>query len=786
MEYIKYFSDISLKDIDLVGEKSALLCQIAKSLKNLNFTNGFSITVKAYLDFLKKNNLINKIKDILIKTDINNVDKNSRLIKKLILSSNLEDNLITEVAQAYKFISNIYNKKSVEVAVRSSVLYLKKDKENYSFSGQQDSYLNILNLKNLLNSIKSCIASLFNSRAIIYREENNIDHFDILISIIVEKMIRSDKSSSGIILNYDIKSGFKDILIIESSYGLGQNLTRGKINPDEFHIYKQNLIKKYSPIIKKHLGSKEKKLIYSKNSVKNVSVKKIDRLKFSLSSEEIIDLSNQAITIENYFYNIYKKYNYINIEWAKDGLDNKFYITEVSIKKNISKKENSFEIYKLNNLNEKFLLKGLSVGHKIVSGKAKIIKDFKDFKNFENGDILVTDIIDPELNPIVKKASAVITNQGGRTSHSAIIIRDLSIPAIFGTVNATKVIKDGDIITLDCSQGITGYIYSGNLKFKFKKLELDNLPEPKIDLFLNTSESDKAYELSFLPVKGVGLIRSEFIIADKIKIHPLAILNQEKIINKKILKSFYKYNITYENLENFFVEVLAENVAIIAAAFYPREVVLRFTDFKSNEYRNLIAGKYFEPLEENPALGFRGASRYYSQDYSKAFELECKAVKKVRDIMGFKNLKVIVPFVRTVKEAENIINILKKHNLKRFEDDLKIFMTCEIPSNILLLEEFSKFFDGFSIGSNDLTQLTIAVDRDSDKLAYLFDENNKAVKIFIKMAIEKAKENNKYISISGQAPSDYKEIADFLIENKIDSISLNPDSVIPFILKHKK
>lgn len=790
MLYIKYFSDISINDMNLVGEKNAYLGQMITNLSSINIPQGFAITIDAYWHFLNSYNLISRIKDILNKIDIgniSNVQETGSLIRSLILTHEFSDDLIKEIEQAYNWLSNFYNIKNIDTAVRSSGIYLNHKNLKYSFIGQQESYLNVKNIENVISAVKKCMTSLFTDRSILYREQNKIDHFDVGISVSVQKMVRSDKAVSGIIFTSDTETGLSDIVIINSSYGLGKNIVRGLVNPDEYQVHKATLLQGYKPIVKKFLGTKERKLIYNKNSIKDIAVSYKDRNKFSLSDNEIIYLAKSAISIEEYYSKLYDKYIPVSVEWAKDGFDNNLYIVESrkEIFKNKIESE-AIEFYKLkSNPKPKILLAGLSIGRKIASGKARILKSIKDAKDFKAGEILIANTTDPDWSPIMEKAAAVITDQGGRTCHAAVISRDLGVPALVGTLNATTLIKTGDLITVDCSQGATGYVYDQVIAFTVEKINLNRLPNSPVDLFINISDPNRAYELSFLPIKGVGLIRAEFIITNSIKIHPLAILYPEKIKNRKKLFNIYKYAVAYKNLESFFIQVLAQNIGQIAAAFYPKPVTLRFTDLKSSEYRDLLGGIYFEPKEENPMLGLRGVSRYSSKDYAPAFILECKALKIVRDLMGFKNLKVMVPFVRTVQEAEIFIEILKNHGLNRFDDELKIFMMCEIPSNILLFEEFSKYFDGFSLGSNDLTQLILGVDRDSAKLAYLFNERDLAVKKMMKYAIEKAKETKSYITICGQAPSDYPEIDDFLIINGIDSISLNPDFVIPFLLRYK-
>lgn len=796
MKFIKYLSDVTIEDISLVGGKNAALGQMIQYLtkQNINIPLGFAITVKAYWYFLEYNNILLPIKQEIGRLkNIRNI-KSLQLIgskiRNLIYNGQFPEDLIEEIKEAYIWLSKAYKQENIDVAIRSSATA--EDLPHASFAGQQDTFLNIKGIENVLDSIKRCIASLFTDRAIIYRNEHKFDHLKVGIAVGVQKMIRSDRGSSGVVFTLDTDTGFKDVIVINSSYGLGENIVKGIINPDEFHVHKPTLKQGFKPIIKKYLGNKQKKLIYTHNikkPVKNISVSLKDRSNFSLSDEEILSLAKDTIKIEEYFSELHGKSFPLDIEWAKDGIDNQIYILQARPETVHSHKkiDDILERYHLNENNKlNIIAKGLSIGQKIASGKARILKDISQASKFKKGDILITTMTDPDWVPLMKKASAIITDQGGRTCHAAIVSRELGIPAIVGTSNATKKIKNSKLITVDCSKGATGYIYEDKQEFTIEKIRLKELPKSPVPILLNIADPDKAYELSYLPVQGIGLARIEFIITNFIKVHPMAICKPKAIKDKKLLNKIKLLSYAYNNLSDFFVQSLAQGIATIAAAFYPKEVIVRFSDFKSNEYKNLLGGKYFEPDEENPMLGFRGAVRYCSENYAPAFALECKAIKKAREEMGFTNIKVMIPFVRTLKEAKCTIKALEQNSLKRSENNLKIYMMCEIPSNVILLEKFSKLFDGFSIGSNDLTQLTLGVDRDSAMLSKLFDERDTAVTKMLEIAIKKAHKTKSYITICGQAPSDFHEIAEFLIKAGIDAVSLNADSVIPFLLKIKK
>lgn len=792
MKFIKKFEELCIKDIPIVGGKNASLGEMIQQLKSkgILIPSGFVVTAQAYNYHLRINNLEKKIKTVLDKIDKNNLKAFAvigKKIRNLISNAPLPKDLESEIIDAYKKMQKKYGK-SCGVAVRSSATA--EDLPEASFAGQQETYLNIKGNKSLLKSCRDSFASLFTDRAISYRIDHGFDHMSVALSVGVQKMVRSDLSCAGVAFTLDTESGLKDIIFINSSYGLGENVVKGIVNPDEFFVHKLTLEKGFKPILKKRIGTKRRKLIYSRigyGSTKDVLVNKKDRNNFSLNDKEILNIAKQCLIIEKHYSAIKGKWSPMDIEWAKDGIDGKIYIVQARPETvhSLQQDQNILEEYVLDKnvaKKNKVLVKGRSVGRKIATGKVRLIASAKKMHEVKNGDILVTDMTDPDWEPIMKRASGIITNRGGRTCHAAIVSRELGIPAIVGSINATTKLKDGQIVTMDCSSGETGVIYLGKVPFKVEKIEIKKIPKIKTKIMMNVGNPDEAFNFAKLPSDGVGLARLEFIINNSIQIHPLALVYPEKVESKKDQQKIENLTFGYKNKKKFFVDKLAQEAGTIAAAFYPRPVIIRLSDFKSNEYRQLVAGKYFEPVEENPMLGFRGASRYYHEKYRDAFKLECLAMKKIRQDMGLDNVKLMIPFVRTIEEAKLVIEEMKKNGLVQGEDGLEVYMMCEIPSNVILIDEFSEIFDGFSIGSNDLTQTTLAVDRDSELISHIFDERNLAVKKMMELAIKGAKKNNKKIGICGQAPSDYPEIAKFLVECGIDSISLNPDTVLKEIM----
>ena len=782
-EFILWFKDLTINDVPLVGGKNASLGEMYRTLtkKAINIPNGFAVTAYAYRHFLKKAKIQNKIRQILSDLDtsnMRNLAEKGRNVRETILEADLPEELKNAITKAYKDLCKKYGK-NTDVAVRSSATA--EDLPGASFAGQQETYLNIQGGKSLLEACKKCFASLFTNRAISYRVDQGFDHFNVSLSIGVQKMVRSDLASSGVMFSIDTETGFKDAVLIEGAYGLGENVVQGNVNPDQFYVFKPTLKKGFKPIISKKLGSKMIKMIYHKTkeaTIKNVKVPENYKNKFCLNNDEILRLAKWAIAIEEHYSKKAKKFKPMDMEWAKDGKTKQLFIVQARPETVQSQKDmNVLEDYVLKEKG-KVIATGLSVGTKIASGKAHVIKNASDIKSFKPGQILITEKTDPDWEPIMKVASAIVTNKGGRTAHAAIVARELGIPAIVGTSNGTELIKTGTDITINCAEGEVGKIYKGILKFKINKVNLRKLKKPKTDIMMNVGNPDQAFEFSFIPNDGVGLAREEFIISSYIKIHPLALLHYDQLKDKKAKAIIKKSTRAYKNKADYFIEKLSEGVAMIGAAFYPKDVIVRMSDFKSNEYANLVGGSEFEPKEDNPMLGWRGASRYYTGNYREAFGLECMAMKKARDEMGLTNIKLMIPFCRTVEEGKLVIKEMKKYGLIQRKNKLQIYMMCEIPSNIILADDFAKIFDGFSIGSNDLTQLTLGLDRDSELVSRLYDERDPAVKDRIAEVIKKARKNKIKIGICGQGPSDHADFAQFLVKCGIDSISLNPDTVL--------
>jgi len=796
MKFIRWFEQISMRDVPEVGGKNASLGEMISTLSHEGITvpQGFAVTADAYWHFIDHNKLREPIKKAFEQlSDITNLEalkKTGNAVRKLIVQGEMPKDLCDEIIAAYHELSKRYQQENADVAVRSSATA--EDLPTASFAGQQETFLNVCGDDALLQAYKKDLASLFTDRSIAYRTEKGFDHFEVALSVGVQKMVRSDKACAGVAFSLDTESGFKDVVMIDASYGLGEAIVQGIVIPDEFLVFKPTLKEGYSAIIKKQLGDKKIKIVYNEGDpdelVHEVPVPTEDQLKFCLTDEEVCELAQMVMTIEAHYSEKKGAWCPMDVEWGKDGDDGKLYILQARPETIHGQEQNTHFMthYKLLATPKKVLLTGESIGKQIVSGVVRVIESAAQIDQVAHGDILVTDMTDPDWVPIMKRAGGIITNRGGRTCHAAIVSRELGIPAIVGAEDATSMLKDGAIVTIDCSQGNKGFVYEGEVPFEEEVIELKKLPEIPVKLMVNIADPDRALHLSSLPVSGVGLARIEFIITNAIKIHPMALLHPEKITDKKIKQEIERITAAYDDKKQFFIDQLALGIGRIAAAFYPREVIVRLSDFKSNEYRNLIGGKYFEPVEENPMIGFRGASRYYNERYREAFAFECAAVKKVRDEMGLTNVTVMIPFVRTLEEGKLVLEEMARNGLKKGENGLRVIMMCEIPSNAVLVDEFSKFFDGFSIGSNDLTQLTLGVDRDSEILASEFDERDPAVKKLIAQAIAGARRHHKYSGICGQAPSDYPEFAQFLIDQGIESISLNPDSVIPFLQARAK
>lgn len=766
-----------------MGGKNASLGELFRELtpEGIKVPAGFAVTADAYRAFLQASGLEEKIGTSLSGLDVGDIDslrQRGASIRQAILAAELPADLVGQITRAYAELGGS-TAANPSVAVRSSATA--EDLPDASFAGQQETYLNVQGDYALLDACKRCFASLFKDRAISYRVDKGFDHFKVALSIGVQRMVRADLGTSGVIFTIDTETGFRDAVLINASYGLGENVVQGTVTPDEYCVFKPTLKQGCRPILQKRLGSKEYKLIFDLGGgkmVKNVPVAPGDRASFALNEEDILTLARWACRIEEHYTKRRGRPTPMDIEWAKDGLSGELFILQA--RPETVHSQRNFDVMETYSLRSRgrVLTRGRSVGEKIASGKVRVIESAQHLDRFQAGEILVTDKTDPDWEPIMKKAAAIVTNRGGRTYHAAIVSRELGVPALVGTEDGTHTLQDGDRVTVSCAEGDTGFVYDGELAFDVRRTDLKALGRPRTKVMMNVGNPDEAFALSFLPNDGVGLAREEFIITTFIKAHPMALLDYEKLPEGEVRRKIDELTVGYASKPEFFVEKLAQGAAMIAAAFYPKPVILRLSDFKTNEYANLIGGKAYEPAEENPMIGFRGASRYYHPRYRAGFALECRAIRKVREEMGLTNLKVMIPFCRTVMEAGQVQLEMAKHGLKRGVDGLELYMMCEIPSNVILADDFAEIFDGFSIGSNDLTQLILGVDRDSEIVAPIFDERNPAVKKMIAQAIAACRAHGRKIGICGQAPSDYPEFAQFLVEQRIDSISLNPDTVL--------
>ncbi len=790
-QYIKWFNEIGIEDVAEVGGKNASLGEMYQNLvsEGVQVPNGFAVTASAYKYILDYNNtwkILHKELDDLDPTDMKELQSRGAKCRKAIEECEFPDDLKKGILEGYKKLKKEYGE-SLSMAVRSSATA--EDSPEASFAGQNDTYLNITNEDELLEAYKRCLASNFTDRSIHYKYDNNFDCFKVYLSVVVMKMVRSDKGASGVMFSLDTETGFEDVVFINAALGLGENVVQGTIDPDSFYVHKPTFSKGKRAVLKRRLGSKKLKMIFTdKLNTDNIAVEYTvniptllkEQKRFCISDDDVMVLADYAIKVENHYSKKVGHTKPMDMEWAKDGLDGHLYMVQARPETVQSQKKGDIlEIYHLKEKGE-VLVEGRAVGTKIGQGKVHIIDDVKKLGDFKAGEVLVADTTTPDWEPIMKTASAIITNKGGRTCHAAIVSRELGIPAVVGCENATEVLKDGKIVTASCAEGENGYIYAGKLKYEIERTDLSNLPKPKTEIMMNLGNPDQAFSLASLPVVGIGLARMEFIINEYIKAHPMALRHPEKV-DESTRKKLEELSEAYENMEEFFVKTLSEGIATIASSVYPNPCVVRMSDFKSNEYATLLGGKFFEPEEDNPMIGFRGAARYANPAYEEGFELECKAMKRAREVIGLDNIILMIPFCRRVDEGKRVIETMEKYGLKKGENGLKIYVMCEIPNNVIQIDEFSKIFDGFSIGSNDLTQLTLGVDRDSEIVAFDYDERDPGVLKMIELAVQGCQRNKRHSGICGQAPSDYPEVAEFLVKLGIDSISLNPDSVLKTI-----
>jgi len=773
--FVIKLDELGMNDVDTVGGKNASLGEMISKLSSLGITvpGGFATTAAAYREFLGADGLDGKINGLLGDLDVDDIAALSTAgsqIRNWILEAPLPQRLMDDVAAAWADMSN---GQDIAVAVRSSATA--EDLPDASFAGQQETFLNVRGLDNVIVAMHQVFASLFNDRAIAYRVHQGFDHSKVALSAGIQTMVRSDIGSAGVMFTLDTETGFRDAVFITASYGLGETIVQGAVNPDEFYVYKPALAAGDWPILRKTLGSKSIKMIYGDDrapgkTVATVDVAETESLKFSITDEDVIELAKMAVTIEKHYQRP------MDIEWGKDGNDGKIYILQARPETVQSRSGRTIQRYTLKR-HSTVLVTGRSIGQKIGAGTVRVIRDVAEMNRVQTGDVLVSDMTDPDWEPVMKRASAIVTNRGGRTCHAAIIARELGIPAVVGCGDATDKIKDGTEVTVSCAEGDEGFVYEGKLEFEQTQIELDSLPDIPVKIMMNVGNPDRAFDFASIPNFGVGLARLEFIINRMIGVHPKALLEYEQL-DDKVRAAVHDQMAGYEDPVRFFIEKLAEGVATIAAAFAPQPVIVRMSDFKSNEYANLIGGNKYEPKEENPMLGFRGAARYVSKSFRPCFDLECEALKRVRNEMGLKNVQIMIPFVRTVQQAQEVLAVMAGNGLERGKDDLKIIMMCELPTNALLAEQYLEHFDGMSIGSNDMTQLVLGLDRDSALIADTFDERDDAVKALLAMTISACKKQNKYIGICGQGPSDHPDFAQWLLYQGIESMSLNPDTVV--------
>lgn len=788
ISHIRWFNEIGLDDVPLVGGKNASLGEMYRNLtaEGVRVPNGFAVTAEAYAYVLKYNNawrLLHAALDGLDPDDVRDLQARGEKARAIVYGCQIPDDLKAAILQGYAQLKREYGDK-ISLAVRSSATA--EDSPEASFAGQNDTYLNIASDAALLDAYKRCLASNFTDRSIHYKYDNGFDYYKVHLSVVVMKMVRSDIGASGVMFSLDTETGFRDVVFINAALGLGENVVQGTIDPDSFYAHKPGFIKGYRAVLKRRLGSKEKKMIFTDilntgniavEYTRNIDTSSEERNRYCITDSDVMVLTDYAIKVEDHYSRKAGQYKPMDMEWAKDGLDGLLYLVQARPETVSSQKKGTIlEIYHLRERST-VLLRGRAVGTKIGAGKARVIHDVKHLSDFQPGEVLVADTTTPDWEPVMKTAAAIVTNRGGRTCHAAIVSRELGIPAIVGTESTTEVIRNGQEITISCAEGETGNVYDGLLGFDVQQTDLSQLGHPRTRIMMNLGNPDQAFSLASLPVDGIGLARMEFIINEYIKVHPMAIKCPEKV-DAATREKIAALSAAFENPVDFFVKTLAEGVATIAAAVYPKPCVVRMSDFKSNEYATLLGGTFFEPEEGNPMIGFRGASRYTHPAYAAGFALECAAMKRVRDEMGLTNVKLMIPFCRRVQEGEKVLEAMAAHGLRRGDNGLEVYVMCEIPNNVILIDAFAKLFDGFSIGSNDLTQLTLGVDRDSEIVAFDFDERDPGVKEMIRLAVEGAKRNGRYSGLCGQAPSDYPEMAEYLVELGIDSMSLNPDTVL--------
>lgn len=789
-DYILWFDQIGLQDLPAVGGKNASLGEMYKALgaQGVKVPNGFAVSAQAYWHVLDSAGIRAELQRLMTGVGAQGVAERARrgaLARDLIRGAGIPEDLWGEIREAYDKLCAQYGAAQTDVAVRSSATA--EDLPTASFAGQQESYLNICGYAALRDAVIKCLASLFTDRAISYRIDQGFDHFQVALSVGVQKMVRSDLAASGVIFTLDTETGFRDVIFITGSYGLGENIVQGTVDPDEFYVFKPTLRTGHQPLIRRRAGSKQLRMVYAEGGVgastRNLKVSEAERRKFCISRSEVMALADYALKIEDYYSRLAGHDQPMDIEWAKDGVSNELFIVQARPETVQSQRRGDvLETYVLEDRATP-VLQGKSVGQKIGAGAARLITGLDHLADFRPGEVLVAETTTPDWEPVMKQAAAIVTSRGGRTCHAAIVARELGIPAVVGAEGAIRTLVSGEEFTVSCAEGDVGNIYRGKLGYRVERTELKKLDRPRTRIMMNLADPDQAFGLSFIPNDGVGLARIEFIINHSIKIHPLALLNPERVTDRRVRKEIETLTAGYEDKSEYFVARLAEGVATIAAAFYPKPVIVRLSDFKSNEYASLVGGKDFEPQEENPMLGFRGAARYTHPDYAEGFALECRALKRVREEMGLTNVKLMVPFCRRVEEGERVIAALAQHGLERGKNELEVYVMCEIPNNVMQIDAFAKLFDGFSIGSNDLTQLTLGVDRDSALVAFEFDERDPGVLEMMRLAVEGAHRNSRYSGICGQAPSDYPEVAEFLVRAGINSISLNPDTVLKTTLR---